>query len=388
VNLASYAVRNVLRNRFRTTLTILGVAITAVTFLLLRTVLAAWTVAADYAAQDRVGTRHKVTFVSRLPLRYFGQIQSVPGVTEATYMDWFGGKDPKHEKEFFATLAVDAPTFFSVYDDMAVEPSVLETWKTDRTGAIVGDVLAKKMGWKPGDKIILSGTIYPGEWTFRIAGLYRATRKSVDNSTFIFHWNYLNETVPPPSKDLMGWVVSRVGNSAESAAIAKRIDALFDSQDIQTLSMSERAMNTSFLGMFSAVLSAVNIVSVVILFIMALVLGNTIAMGVRERTQEFGALRAIGFLPKHLTTFVLVEAAAIGGIGGLVGLALGVPFINQGMGKWIEENMGSFFPYFQVPLTTAITACVLCFAMGLLASAIPAYQASRINVLQALRRVN
>jgi putative ABC transport system permease protein len=151
--------------------------------------------------------------------------------------------------------------------------------------------------------------------------------------------------------------------------------------------MSERAMNASFLGMLSAVLSAIDMVSFVILFIMTLILGNTVAMGVRERTHEYGVLRAIGFLPKHLTRFILGEAATVGLAGGILGLVVAYPFVNNLVGRFLEENMGGIFPYVKVPPGTAVAALVFATGLGLIAAALPAYRASKLDVIDALRRI-
>jgi putative ABC transport system permease protein len=134
-------------------------------------------------------------------------------------------------------------------------------------------------------------------------------------------------------------------------------------------------------------LKAIDVVSAVILLIMVLILGNTIAMGVRERTQEYGVLRAIGFTPKHLAFFVIGEAVATGALGGIVGLALAIPFVNLGIGRFLEENMGAWFPFFRVPPTTAVAALLLAALLGVAAAVVPAYRASRLNVIDALRRV-
>jgi putative ABC transport system permease protein len=139
--------------------------------------------------------------------------------------------------------------------------------------------------------------------------------------------------------------------------------------------------------MLSAILRALDIISVAILLIMTLILGNTIAMGVRERTHEYGTLRAIGFLPRHLVAFVLVEGMTIGVLGGALGLVIAYPFVNQGLGRWLEENMGGFFPYFRIEPTTALAAMGLAIAFSLAAAAVPAYSVSRLRVTDALRRI-
>ncbi|WP_437668839.1 ABC transporter permease [Sorangium sp. So ce131] len=387
MSLLSVAARNVLRNKFRTFLTVVGAAVAVLAFVLLRTVLTAWNVAADYAAKDRIGTRHKVSFILPLPKRYIDTMREVPGVTEASYMNWFGGKDPKDANNFFASMAVDSRTFFKVYDEMVVSPEDMERWLGDRKGAIVGDVLANKLGVKIGDTVMLEGTIHPGPWQFTVSGVYRATRKSVDRSQFIFHWDYLNESIPERQRDQVGWIVARINDPSQSAAISAAVDKIFDEKDIQTATMSERAMNLSFMAMMSAVLTALNVVSVIILAIMMMILGNTIAMGVRERTREYGVLRALGFEPKHVRLFIIGEAATIGLLAGVVGLALSYPIVELGMGRFLEENMGSMFPYFRIDPATAVAALGLAMVLSLVASLIPAYRASKLSVTDALRRV-
>jgi putative ABC transport system permease protein len=387
MNINTLAVRNVLRNKFRTIATMCAVAIAILTFVLLRTLISAWTVAVEEAAQDRIATRHKVSFIMSLPKRYVEEIALIPGVKDVAFASWFGAKDPNHPNDFFATIAVDPKQVMTVYDEMMIPDDQREAFISNRRGALVGKALAKKLGWKVGDTITLAGTIYPGDWQFEIAAIYDAKRRSIDQSTLFFHYDYLNESLPESRKNEVGWVLARVTSAGEAASVARAIDQKFDERDIQTISMSERAMNASFLGMLSAALSAIDLVSIVILLIMTLILGNTVAMGVRERTHEYGVLRAIGFLPQHLAKFVLGEAATVGLGGGLLGLAVAYPFVQNLVGRFLEENMGGIFPYVRIAPMTAVLAVVFATGLGVLAAAVPAYRASKLDVIDALRRV-
>lgn len=387
MRMTALAYRNILRNRFRTIWTILGVAVALVAFVMLQTVISSWTAASQYASQDRIASRHKISFIMTLPRRYVQEIEAMPEIKDVALASWFGAKDPNHPNEFFATIAVEPEPFLRVYDEIVTSDAERQAWLENRRGALVGDVLAKKLGWKVGDRIVLQGTIYPGDWEFQISGIYTATRKSVDRSTLWFHYDYMNESVAPRMKDQVGWIVARIDDASRSAEISKAVDAHFEERDMQTLTMSEHALQASFLGMFSTILKAVNIVSAVILLIMMLILGNTIAMGVRERTSEYGVLRAIGFRPGHLVFFVLTEAAATGLLGGIAGLLLSYPIVEQGMGRFLEENMGAYFPFFRIEPQTAVAALVLAALLGFAAAAIPAYRASKLNVIDSLRRV-
>src|SRR5688500_8585439 len=376
-----------MRNRLRTLLTSLGVAAALLMFIALRTMNWSWTAAEKESASDRIGVRHKITFIMTLPKRYAEEIRDTPGVTAVTYANWFGAKDPKNESDFFATIAVEPEDLLNVYKEIEVPAEQVTAWKENRRGALVGDALAKKKGWKVGDKVTLRGTIYPGDWEFHIAGIYTSKRASVDRSTLWFHWKYLNDSVDQRRRDQVGWVVARVSDPGRSAEICRAIDQRFSERDIQTLSMSERAMQASFLGMLSAILRAIDVVSVVIVLIMMLILGNTIAMGVRDRTGEYGVLRAIGFLPKHIVLFVVGEAMVVALLGAALGIGLSYPLVERGLGRFLEENMGAIFPYFRVQPALAATALGLALVGSLLAAAIPAYRASKLKVVDSLRRV-
>lgn len=387
MGIVTIAARNLGRNKFRTVFTLAGLMVAILAFVLLRTVIWSWTVAVEQAAVDRIGSRHKVSFIMPLPRRYAEEIRQIPGVRDVAYANWFGAKDPKHKDEFFGSIAVEPDDILKVYDEIVVPPEQVKAWKENRRGVIVGDALAKKYGWKVGDRLVLQGTIYPGDWEFEISGIYTSKRATVDRSTIWLQWKYLNESQPPRLQDQVGWIMARVDSAGNAAAIARAVDEKFEDRDIQTLSMDERAFQSSFLGMLSTILKAIELVSVVLMLIMALVLGNTIAMGVRERTQEYGVLRAIGFLPKHIVSFILGESLVLGALGGALGLAVAYPFVNGVFGPFVEENFGAFFPFFRVSPSVAGTAFVLSLLLGLFAALIPARQAARLEVVGALRRV-
>ena len=387
MTLTGIATRNIGRNKLRTTLTVTVVAIATLFFILLRTVVWSWTSASEFSKKDRIATRHKVSFIMQLPKRYAEEIAQIPGVTAVTYANWFGAKDPRNENDFFATIATDPKSLLDVYSEIKTTEAEKQAWLEDRQGALVGDALAKKKGWKVGDRVTLAGTIYAGNWTFNIRGIYTTTTTNVDRSTLWFHWNYLNESLAPRQKDMVGWIVTNIEDSSASGRISKEVDAKFDDRDLQTITMSEAALNQSFLGMFAAVLRGIDIVSIVITLIMALIVGNTIAMGVRERTNEYGVLRAIGFLPKHVAQFILAEGLVIGLLGGLIGVLLGYPVVNNGLGRVIEENMGNMFPQFKVQPQIAAFAFGLALVLGVVAAIFPARKAARLQVVEALRRV-
>lgn len=387
MNLATVSARNLRRHPLRTTLTILGVAVAMVTFVLLRTLLSAWSVGAKYAAQDRIATRNKVSFVMWIPQRYVQDVRAVDGVVAATWMTWFGAHVPGAEDELFANWACDPQSLLEVYDDLVLPPAEKQAFFENRQGAIVGRSLARKFGWKVGDRVILQGAVVPGKWELRVEGIYTASRKSVGESSLFFHWSYMNQTLPRAVQDKAGYILSRVKSADVTSRVVKQIDRVFDSADVQTLSMSERALNTSFLGLLSTLLQVVDGVSLIVLTIMTLILGNTIAMSVRERTREYGTMRALGFQPRHILWSVGVEALAVAALGGLLGIGSSALLINQSIGPLVEQTFTAWFPYFRLEWSDAIWALIAVAAGAAVSAALPATQASRLVVTDALRKV-
>jgi putative ABC transport system permease protein len=380
-------IRNLGRNKVRSLLTILAIMVATLAFIMIRTIVSAWEVAADHAVQDRLITRNKVSFVIWIPRHYVDTVRQIPGVKSATTFNWFGGKDPKTDSNSFASLAVDGKSYFDVFDEVRVTPEEKKRWLENRQGAILGDVLAKQMGVKVGDRVTLTGTIYAGDWTFIVDGIYTATRKSVDRSQFLFHLDYLNDQVPERRRDLITWITARIEDPARGAQISAAIDKVFDIKDIQTTTMSERAFTMQYLATVSAMIRTLDITSVVFLLIMALILGNSMAMGVRERTREYGVLQAIGYGGSTVLRFITAEAVCVSLIGAGLGIGLSIPLVELQMGRWLEENMGSWFPYFRINTATFVAALVCTALVGAIAGLIPARSALRTQISVALRQV-
>jgi putative ABC transport system permease protein len=381
VTLFGLGIRNAFfRNTTRSLLTMAGVFVAALAFVFLRTVLDAWYANSEASAADRLVTRNAISLTQPLPYSYRDRVASVPGVSKVTFSNWFGGYY-KDKRNFFANFAVEAPTAIEVFQIKFAQGDKND-FLQDRNSCIVGAKLASKYGFKIGDQIPMITEIYPGDWKFRVAGIVESEDASVANSMY-FHWARLNEGMPPGRKDQIGLFTILVNNASESPQISKQIDQIFANSDYETHTETEKSFRLQFVSGSSAILAALQAVSLVILVIMALILGNTLAMGLRERTSELGAMRAIGFLPKHVQQLAWIEGAALGFIGGLLGVLLATPVLN-GFGRALAE-FGFLVGLRAKPLTSSL-AVVLATSIGFLASAIPAWSAARMEVVNALRR--
>jgi len=377
MTLYGLALRNAFwRNKTRSLLTLLGVVVAAVAFLFLRTVLTAWYASSDASSADRVVTRNAISIIQPLPLAYAERLRQVPGVTKVTWSNWFGGIY-KERRNFFAQFALDAPSALEVFSIRFVKGSK-EDFLNDRNSAIVGKKLAERYGFKLDDTIPLFSEIYPGDWKFRVAGIVEGADDESVANTMYFHWARLNEGLPDRAKNTIG-----VFTANDSPRVIRDIDALFANSDNETHTETEKAFRLQFVAGSGAILTALEAVSFVILVIMALILGNTLAMGLRERTGELGAMRAIGFLPWHVRFLAISEGTLLGGVGGLLGVLAARPILI-GFGKTMA-SMG-FLANLGFKLPTAIATVLAAAAIGAAASAGPAIQAARLNIVEALRR--
>jgi putative ABC transport system permease protein len=382
MTLTGFALRNAfLRNKTRSFLTIAGTVVAALAFVFLRTVLSAWYADSESSASDRIVTRNAISITQPLPLSYRDRIAQVPGVTKVTYSNWFGGIY-KDRRNFFAQFALDAKTALDVFNIRFVQGS-REAFLEDRNSCIVGKKLAERYDFKIGDTIPLQGDIYPGDWRFKVAGLIDSPEDASVANTMYFHWQRLNEGLDDRRKNQVGIYTMTVANAADSPRAIRDLDALFANSDNETHTETEKAFRLQFVTGSSAILGALQAVSVVILAIMALILGNTLAMGLRERTSELGAMRAIGFLPRHVHLLAVSEGSLLGFAGGLLGILVSKPVLN-GFGQ-VLASMG-FLSNMGFKLDTAILTVGTATVLGALASAWPAWSAGRMDVVTALRR--
>jgi putative ABC transport system permease protein len=382
VTLTGLALRNAfLRNKTRAFLTVLGTLVAAFAFVFLRSVLTAFYASSEASAADRVVTRNAISLINPLPLSYRGRIAAIPGVTQVTYSNWFGGYY-KDRKNFFANFAVEPKTALEVFD-LRFQDGRPEDFIADRNACIVGRDLAKQFGWKIGDVVPLISEIFPGDWRFRIAGVvYSADDETIARNLF-FHWARLNEGLPPNRKDTVGLFTIKIANPNDSTRVIRQIDELFANSDNETHSETEKAFRLNFVASNSAILSALEVVSGVILAIMALILGNTLAMGLRERTNELGTMRAIGFLPRQVQLVSLAEGALLGLVGGVLGIAIAPLGLSGAHQMLLVFGFG-----FPLPLRPAIAVATVAAAaaIGAIAGMVPSWQAGRLDVVTALRR--
>jgi putative ABC transport system permease protein len=376
--------RNALRHKLRTALTVLGLVVAILSFGLLQTVVGAWYAGADGAAPTRLVTRNAVSLVFPLPLSYRDKIRSVDGVRTVSYANWFAGvyQDPKN---FFPQFAVEPRTYFDLYRDYRVPPDELTAFLRDRKGAVIGRKLADTHGLKVGDVMPLRGTIYPGTWEFTIRAIYDGAEPKTDTSQMFFHWDYLNETMKKRGRgrvDQVGIYLVDVTDADRAAEVSQAIDALFRNSLAETLTETERAFQIGFVKQTEALVIAIRIVSYVVIAIILAVMANTMAMTARERLAEYATLKALGFSPGYVAALILGESVAIAAVGAAIGIVLTFP-----VGDWFAQQVGTLFPVFEVSAQTVALQALCALGVGVAAAVIPGRRAATVRIVEGLRAI-
>jgi putative ABC transport system permease protein len=374
---------NLGRKRLRTSLTLASIIVAFLLFGLMQTLRVALTGSPELAGLDRLITMHKTSFVQSMPLAYLNRVKGVEGVVAASSQDWFGGIY-QEDRNQLPTFAVEADTFFEVYNEYKLPPGQQEAFLKDRSSAIVGPMVAERFKWKVGDTIPLRSNIWTKKdgsgnvWPMKIAGIYEATNG--DNQSIYFHYDYLNES-RSEIRDMIGWVVVKVRDPAQSAEIARAIDSLFANSSTETKTSTEKAFIQGFANQMGNIGKLLTVVATAVFFTMLLVTANTMGQSIRERINEIGVMKTLGFSGTGVTLMILGEAILVTALGGLIGLGLAA-LASEGLGAAVAQ----FFPVLGMPAATWGIGVVLIVLLGGLAAALPCAQASQLKIVDALRK--
>lgn len=379
-----FILKNLSRHKLRNSLTIVGIAMSVLSFGLLRTTVDAWYAGVEASSATRLITRNSISLIFSLPVAYEERIRGVEGVTLVSRGSWFGG-EYIDEKNFFPNFAIEARSYFQLYPEFVLPEDQKESFLRDRKGCVIGRKLVERFGWKLGDTITLKGTIFPGNWGMTVRGIYAGRDKSADETQLLFHWDYLNETVKktsPSRADQVGFFIIGIKNPDNAASISRDIDARFVNSMAETLTETEKAFQMSFVTMSEAIVAAIRMVSSLVILIIMAVAANTMAMSARERMGEFASLKALGFGGGYLALLILGESMAIALIGCALGCGLTFP-VAAAFGDAVSQ----YFPVFQVSRTTVLLQGLSALTVGLVAGIVPALRARSVGIAEALRRV-
>lgn len=382
--LAKLILRNALRHKLRSGLTLLGIFVAILAFGLLQTVVEAWYAGANAASSTRLVTRNSISLVFPLPYTYQEKIRQVDGVAKVAHANWFGGIYIS-EKNFFPQFAVNLDAYLDLYPEYVIPEEQRKAALLDRKGCVIGRKLADTYGFKLGDTVPLRGTIFPGTWEFTVRAVYDGKDAKTDTSQMFFHWEYLNETLrqaSPRRANTVGVYVVGVKDPDRAAEVAAAIDRVFANSLAETLTETEKAFQLGFVAMTEAIVVAIRIVSFLVIFIIMAVMANTMAMTARERMAEYATLKALGFGPPTVVTLIFGESLAIS----LAGATLGI-LATRPVADWFASQVGTLFPVFEVSMETLAMQVAAASVVGVIAALLPGYRAASVRIVEGLRSI-
>lgn len=372
-----------LRKKTRTVLTLLSVAAAFTLFGMLDAVRVAFNAPQSVAGIDRLVVASRFSIIQPLPYGYLVRIEKVPGVKAVAYANWFGGvyQDPKN---FFANIAVSLPSYLDIYPDIVLPEQQKQAFLTTRTGAVVGESLARRFGWKIGDRIPLQATIFPHRnggnvWTFDLVGIYRAAQQELRGmeQQLLFRYDYFDEG-RQSGQGTVGWYIVKVEDPAVADRVAQSIDHLFANSSDETKTQSEREFQLSFAKQIGDIGLIVTAIMGAVFFTLLLLTGNTMAQAIRERIPELAVLKTIGFTNRAVLLLVLSESVLLLSLGGLAGLLfarLGLPLISAASSGQLDLVM---------PVQSWLLGLCLMLLIGFIVGLPPALRAMRLRIVDAL----
>ena len=376
---------NLKRHKLRTALTMLSILVAFLLFGYLSAIRTAFTAGIDVADLDRLIVRHKVSLIQMLPASYEARMEQIEGVDEVVGQTWFGGYY-QEQKNQFAQMPVKPDEFMDMYPEYVLDEDEKEAWRTTRTGAIAGAQIAERFGWKVGDKVPITATIWTKAdgsrvWDFDLVGIYEAGEKGTDDTQFFFRYDFFDESRPDWGKGQVGWYTARIDDPDRAAEITAAIDAEFANSQAETKAEPEGAFLQGFANQIGDIGFIMTSIIGMVFFTILLVAGNTMAYAVRERTNELAVLKAVGFTDTGVLALVLGESFLLTTIGGGIGLALAWLMVTGG-----GDPTGGFLPIFFIPARDLIVGVVLIGVTAFVAGILPAMQAQRLHIADALRR--
>jgi putative ABC transport system permease protein len=374
---------NLKRKKLRTLLTVLSILVAFVLFGYLAAVRRAFNQGVDVAGLDRLVVRHKVSIIQFLPESYKGRIEKIRGVSLAVFATWFGGIYQK-PTNFFAQMPVVPEEFLDMFPEYLLSPEEKRAWLETRSGAIAGRILADRFDWKVGDRIPIQATIWTKKdggdtWEFDLVGIYEGEEKGTDTSQLFFRYDFFHETRAWGGGNV-GWYWVRVEEPERAAEIARLIDEEFANSPYETKTEPEGAFVQGFANQIGNIGAIMMAILSAVFFTILLVAGNTMAQSVRERTEELAVLKAMGFTHRGVLGLVLAESCLLAMLGGFLGLGIAWFLISLG------DPSGGALPIFFFPTKDLVLGIVLVLLLGLATGLLPALQAQRLQIADAMRR--
>jgi putative ABC transport system permease protein len=348
---------------------------------MLQGVNSAFSEATKGANLNRLYVQNKYSFIEPLPSAHRAQIASVPGVTNVTFANWFGGyyQDLKNQ---IITYAADMPTYLKIFPEIQVTEEQRQALFNTRTGALVGKKIADKYGWKVGDKIPISSAIWvkrsdnTSNWTFDVVGIFTDSENDFRSQMMFINYDYFDEE-RFGQKGSVGWYIITIDDPDHAGAIGAAIDALFANSPNETKTQTEKENMQSFMKQMGDINFIVSAIIGAVFFTLLFLTGNTMMQSVRERIPELAVLKTLGFSDLGVASLVVAEAVMLCLVAAAVGLAAASLFFPA-----MKDVLGIK----ALPLSVVALGLAVAVVMALITALAPALRARRLSIVDALVR--
>jgi putative ABC transport system permease protein len=368
------------RKKVRTVLTMLSIVFAFLLFGLVQGVNQGFNQAVQKLDVDRLYVTPRDSQADPLPISYYEQIKTIPGVKAVSFWSYFGGyfRDARNAIPAFAT---DARSLFQVYKELKVKPEYLDAMEKTRTGALVSDTLAQKYGWKVGDRVPIGSSIWTlksggSTWYFDIVGTFDASTYGGGFPSFYLNQSYYSEAAAFGNSQTSLYLV-RVVDPRQAAQVSSAIDAKFANSPAETRTQSESALMQRQLKQVGDINFIANMIATAVLFTLLFVTANTMAQSVRERTAELAVLKTLGFSDGKVLAMVLVEALLLCLFAAAVGLLFASSVFRSPQLRTVFGNMS-------MPAIVVTGGALIAVGLALISGLPPALRAKRLNIVEAL----
>ena len=382
MNIFQLVWRNSLRKKGRFVLTCLSVTIAFFLFSTLAGINHALTANVSANNQYRLITSHKVSITRSLAINYQQKIAAVNGVENVSYASWFGGFF-QNETNQLAMMAVDHNNYFEMFSEYKIAEQQLNQWKKTRTGLVIGQGIADKYGWKVGDKIPLSSSIWMNKdgvfsWEFTISAIYQTVDSATDDKRAFFQHKYFDKG-RAYARNTVSWLTTKIAKEADVDNVIHAIDKVFANSNGPTRTTTEQVFIKEQAQQFVDMAMVIKVVVVAVFFTLLLIVCNTMAQTNRERLNESAMMKALGFSSLFLITQVYLESLWLLAIGALAGCILAKLLL-----VYVSQLFSDFLPGIAIDPSHYVTVILLVGLAAVLCSVFPAFSLKRLAISDTL----
>lgn len=379
-------IKNLTRNKLRLSFNSFAILIAFFIFGVLGALNSAFNAGIELSADDRLVVVNKINFTQPMPIAYVNKIRAIKGVNQVTHANWFGAYH-QDQRKMIVAFAVDPTTYLKVYSDFLLADEQYKSWLNDRQGMVVGERLANAKGWKVGDLVPISSNIFSKVdgshvWDMRVSGILKGKDKQADTNFLIFHYKYFIETQTFGS-DWIGWVALTTDHPSLNETVARSIDKQFANSAYETETSTEKQFNKAFIEQLGSIGLIISSVVFAAFFTILLLVGNSMATSVRERTREIAVMKTLGFQAPRVFGMILSESLMLSLFGGLVGLGLACYTVTVVSAM---PELRTMLPNLVLSGSIVLQAVFYMIVLGLLTGILPAVRAMRLNTIEALSR--